>query len=125
MKRSPDDRWPSPWGFERDDEPLPKEVFFVDTTEQLPAVAEDFFHHNGCFVNGLTGRPCNMDYYMTNLIYERLDKCLALLVETYAPGAEDWQRLTDYWLGNPNVKPPGNLLANTICCKYGVEPSSV
>ena len=121
-----DGLWKNPWGFTAEDKPPKKHEYFPSMEAPSDHVwsaciyLEDFLQHNGVFVNGLRGTTCHMDSYMTIVKYDRLDKCVALLVEQYEPSKEQWQRLTDHWLRNANSQPPVRIVGIEICHKFGL-----
>lgn len=120
-------RWDSPWGH-GEDEPVPDKtsLFPRDEPGHGPSTSgmEDFLQHNGVFLNALRGTPCHQDSYMTMVSYGRLEACLALLKETFAPTLEEWKVLTDEWLGNPNMQPPLRIVARLVCGFNAIEPAN-
>ena len=126
-----DGLWKNPWGFDAADKPPEKGEYFPSMEAPSDHVwsactrIEDFLQHNAVFVNGIKGTSCHMDSYMTIVIYDRLDKCIALLVEQYEPSKEQWKRLTDHWLTNYNSQLPARIVGIEICHKFGLEIGKV
>ncbi len=117
--------WPSPWGFEENSPPPAKRELFPDDGRPLTWGIEDFLQHNNVFRNGITGRPCHSDSYMTILDYESSEKCVALLEETLKPDKKDWQSLVTSWLGSPNTQPPLRLFALLLVAKFQLVKTEI
>lgn len=109
------------WGCSDDGKPPPKAEMFR-TEYDVSYGLEDFFQTNGVFVNGITGRRCHSDSYMTVASFTALDAALKLLEEAYHPTLEDWTPALRYWLENPNMQPPLILVARCIArrCNYPI-----
>jgi hypothetical protein len=125
--RSICDSWESPWGFNAD-EPVPvkQELFPAPDFKGVSTWAmEDFLQHNGVFVHGVRGNSCHSDSYMTVMSYDRANKCVDLLQETFSPTPEEWKILTDAWLSNPNMQPPLRLFALLVCRRFNISAAQV
>lgn len=74
---------------------------------------EDFLQLQGVFVNGLSGRPCHSDSYLTTVKFDALDAAFSAATFT----KEEWLEAIEYWTTNPNMQPPLRLVAFTIQTK--------
>jgi hypothetical protein len=54
---------------------------------------EQHLQNNQVFTNGISGKPCHMDSYMTTLDFEKLKSS----IEKSEFTKEDWLAAADYW----------------------------
>lgn len=82
---------------------------------------EDYLQENKVFVNGITGRTCHSDSYMTIVEFKALDQALS----DSKFSKERWAESVEYWLTNPNMQPPLRLVAFQVCRKFAIpEPET-
>ena len=75
---------------------------------------EDSLQEAGIFVNGMTGRTCHSDSYMTAVEYPKLDAWFAAwkVNRNFEKGLIE--HCIAYWKTNPNMQPPLRLVAMTL-----------
>jgi hypothetical protein len=76
---------------------------------------EDCLSSYDVFYNGISGKPCHSDSYMTCVAFDKLDIAIKELdlpeiAVRYA---------IDYWLNNPNCQPPSKIVA--ICWQIKLD----
>ena len=82
------------------------------TFDDILAV-EDSLQEGSVFLNGISGKPCHSDSYMTVVDFNKLN-------EWFAKGLFTKEQLLpciDYWKTNANMQPPLRLVALTLARK--------
>ncbi len=110
------------WGLQEDNGSFPAKTYlFRKEGGGCSYALEDFFQHNGVFINGLRGTKAHSDSYMTIVCYEQLFQCLDILDKEYKPSAKDWLPAYKYWSQNSNMQPPLRLVAWEIKRRYKIN----
>lgn len=68
---------------------------------------EDYLQENKVFLNGISGRPCHSDSYMTIVDPEALDKAIA----NSDVDKETIKEAIEYWSTDPNNQPPLKIVS--------------
>lgn len=88
-------------------------------------ILEDFLQHNKVFVNGISGRPCHSDSYMTCVDFNALDQAVKLLNETVNAVPSDWLPFAKTWAFGINMQPPFRLVGRILIRAAGLVPDEV
>lgn len=88
-------------------------------------ILEDFLRHNKVFVNGITGRPCHSDSYLSCVEFHVFDETIQLLNDTVGAVPSDWLPFAKKWAFGINMQPPFRVVGRLLIRKAGLVPDEV
>lgn len=62
---------------------------------------EQYLQDNDCFVNGINGKTCHMDSYMTVIVFEKIEPAIANSPFTL----DEWKEAIDNWKSLEYISP--------------------
>ena len=75
---------------------------------------EQYLSNNEVFTNGISGKPCSMDSYMTVIEFDRLEKAIKESPFT----KEEWLAAADYWINEVGYLGPIIKLTGTTTKRW-------